>query len=65
MARQTVTVSEAKELWPDLKQRALRVYSATEFPPEPGEHCAWCPIRFSCRPECAVAIDTLDAVFGP
>jgi hypothetical protein len=62
--RKIVTLEEAKPVWPELKARALRVYSAVEFYAEPGEHCTWCPLRAECRPNLEVNMDELDGVFG-
>lgn len=62
--RNAVSFAKAKAAWPELKERALRVYSATEFPPEPGEHCCRCPLRPECQPELAVELEDLDRLFG-
>ena len=62
--RRTVTFAEAKMVWADLKSRALCVYHATEFPAEPGEHCAFCPIRKQCRPDLFAEMDEVDALFS-
>jgi hypothetical protein len=62
--RREVTAAEAKAVWPDLKERALRVYNATSFPAEPGEHCCFCPLREECRPSLSTDLDTLDGFFS-
>lgn len=65
--REVITRDEAKAVWSDLRSRALRVYSATEFPAEPGEHCAWCPLRAECQPGSAVEpvdLQDLDNLFS-
>jgi hypothetical protein len=62
--RRTFGLQEAKAVWPDLKERALRVYNTEEFPPEPGEHCTWCPFRTECQPNTQIEMDELDSLFG-
>jgi RecB family exonuclease len=64
VVRQTVTFAEAKVKWPELSARALRIYEATEFPPEPGEHCMWCPLRPTCQPALTVDAEELHALFA-
>ncbi len=59
-SRQVITVEQAKSAWPDLKARAVRVYDATEFPPEPGDHCGWCPLQPECQPNRGIEIGSLD-----
>jgi len=61
--RQVVSVAEAREVWKDLKLRASRVYNATEYPAEPGEHCMLCPLRKTCRPQLEAGLDELDELF--
>ena len=61
--RRAVTFAEAKSAWPDLKARALRVYNATVFPAEPGEHCMFCPLRSACQPNLTVDMGDVDGLF--
>ncbi len=63
-SRQVVTFAEAKEVWPTLKTRALRVYNAGEYPAELGEHCAFCPFHSECWPEIETDFDDLDDLFA-
>jgi hypothetical protein len=62
-SRQVVTLTEAKEAWPVLKTRALRVYNANQFPAEIGDHCAFCPFRPECWPADETDLDDLDDLF--
>ena len=62
--RVSIGVKNVKDIWPNIKSRAEFVYSSTEFPPEPGEHCFYCPLRQTCQTEMAVEIEDLDAVFA-
>lgn len=61
-SRQIVTFAEAKETWPTLKGRALRVYNASEYPAELGEHCSFCPFRPECWPDIQTDFEDLDAL---
>jgi RecB family exonuclease len=62
--RAVITIPEAKEVWKDLRTAAFRVYGATEFPAEPGEHCQFCPLQTECRPEPLATIEEIDALFN-
>lgn len=61
--RVTVTLAEVKEVWKDLKAAATRVYRASEFPAEPGEHCLFCPLKSECQPDAQATDEEIDALF--
>lgn len=62
--RHVFTVEDVKPAWKDLRMSALRVYSATEFSAEPGEHCMWCPLKCECQPDDSSTLEDLDQFFG-
>jgi hypothetical protein len=62
--RVTLGINEVKSVWPELKARVQYVYNSVEFPPEPGEHCLFCPLRKACRPNQSVNMTELDAIFS-
>lgn len=61
---EVITVAQAKATWPALLARIRRVWNAVEFPPEPGEHCAFCPVRDQCYPLVSISAEDLGGLLG-
>jgi len=59
--RDIIAGSELKGLDPIVKARALEVFTASEYPAQPGDGCLGCPLRRECREQPPVE---LSAVFG-
>ena len=62
--RETIGVNRVKSVWPELKARVQYVYNSVEFPAEPGEHCLFCRLRKTCRPNQSISMTELDAIFS-
>ena len=64
LERATVTIAEVRPYWPLLKAKAFSVYGAADFPPQPGEHCMFCPLRTECQPDVQATVEEIDAIFA-
>ncbi len=47
-----------------IKAKVMRVLTASEYPPEPGEVCRYCKLRAFCQPNATASLDSLDKLFG-
>ena len=49
--RETVTVDDVRGMFKELQNRIREVILSDQHPAEPGEFCAWCPLKESCQPQ--------------
>ena len=61
--RETVTVADVRGMFKDLQNRIREVILSDQHPAEPGEFCAWCPLKETCQPQ-ILGMDLESSVFG-
>jgi len=49
--RETVSVDDVRGMLKDTQNRIKEVILSDQHPAEPGEYCAWCPLREACQPQ--------------
>jgi RecB family exonuclease len=61
--RMFVTPDDVRPLWSDLLAKGQRVYYASEYSPNPGPQCQYCPLRSECRPVAKIDFNDMSGLF--